>query len=559
MKSSFLYWVNLLVISIFAFGTTGCSDDDNKNEIYPPSLTLEAGETTETTVSFTMIPKHADEMAYLLVKKEATAPSLDQIFSEGTNYAATENAKVTVKDLERNTKYQVYAASKSGELKSEVASLELQTGDYTQLITLLEKGKNYYSYHIKTTAANTPVLHLGVEKDLLDFFLEDLTDETEIEAMKQDILVNFGYHGAGEKTYTLKDGEIDPDNNATLEVLAGIPQVILAVETDAEGNVTGKTSMIEFTTETPGTAPYNITIEVFEIKPTTARIICTPEQGIIYFYQVLFKKEVADQFIAEKGADAFRAYILNSGDRCDEGIDDFVWTKLSPDTDYVMYLIGIDANGDQVQVNKEFRTGKEASGDNIVLDRALKVLYWPGNYYVEFGDCEMAIDADNRFYPADGGAGNWVVIDCYGSESTDPNHPIFPTGTYTLDPNNTFATGTCSQKYTWANSWDAAGTVSSIDFASGSITVTQNGGNYQITMQFVSDEGTNFKCSYNGPLTFAAGASLSTTWSKFTALTNGSYRFSRDMQTHLNVLKHQQHSTSAVSIKEQLKAELKKK
>lgn len=97
MKSSFLYWVNLLVISIFAFGTTGCSDDDNKNEIYPPSLTLEAGETTETTVSFTMLPKHADEMAYLLVKKEATAPSLDQIFSEGTNYAATENVKEQLK------------------------------------------------------------------------------------------------------------------------------------------------------------------------------------------------------------------------------------------------------------------------------------------------------------------------------------------------------------------------------------------------------------------------------------------------------------------------------
>lgn len=96
------------------------------------------------------------------------------------------------------------------------------------------------------------MLHLGVEKDLLDFFLEDLTDETEIEAMKQDILVNFGYHGTGEKTYTLKDGEIDPDNNAIVEVLAGIPQVILAVETDAEGNVTGKTSTIEFTTETPG-------------------------------------------------------------------------------------------------------------------------------------------------------------------------------------------------------------------------------------------------------------------------------------------------------------------
>ena len=78
-------------------------------------------------------------------------------------------------------------------------------------------------------------------------------------------------------------------------------------------------------------------------------------------------------------------------------------------------------------------------------------------------------------------------------------------------------------------------------------------------MQFVSDEGSHFKCSYNGPLTFAAGASLSTTWSKFTAFTNGSYRFSRDMQTHLNVPKYQQHSTSAISIKEQLKTELKKK
>lgn len=83
MKSSFLYWVNLLVISIFAFGTTGCSDDDNKNEIYPPSLTLEAGETTETTVSFTMIPKHADEMAYLLVKKKQQPLVSIRFFQKG--------------------------------------------------------------------------------------------------------------------------------------------------------------------------------------------------------------------------------------------------------------------------------------------------------------------------------------------------------------------------------------------------------------------------------------------------------------------------------------------
>lgn len=558
MKSSLHYWANLLIVAIFAWGIAGCSDDDNKTTIYPPSLTLEAGEPTETTVSFTMVPENAEEMAYLLVKREATAPTADQIFSEGTSYAATENVKVTEENLERNTKYQVYAVSKNGELKSDVVSLELQTGDYSQFLTLLEKGKNYYSYHLKTTTANTPVLHLGVEKDLLDFFLEDLTDEEEIETMKQDILLNFGYHGTGEKTYTLKDGEMDPDNNAILEVLAGIPQVILAVETDEEGNVSGKTSMVEFTTEAPATAPYNIVIEVSEITQNSARIICTPESGIIYFYQVLFKKEVADQFITENGADAFRAYILNNGDRCDEGIDDFVWTKLSPDTDYVMYLIGIDANGDQMQVNKEFRTGNAGDSDNIVLDRALKVLYWPGNYYVEFGDCEMKVDANNRFYPADGGAGHWVVIDCYGSESTDPDNPIFPTGTYTLDPNNTAAPGTCTQQYTWVNSWDAAGTVSEITFASGSITVAPNGGNYQISMQFVSTEGADFKFSYNGPLTFAAGASIPVI-NKFTAPAAASYRFIPDTQTRLNVRKHQHNDDVSVLIKEKLKAEIKKK
>lgn len=558
MKSSLHYWANLLIIAIFAWGIAGCSDDDNKTMIYPPSLTLEAGEPTETTVSFTMIPENAEEMAYLLVKREATAPTADQILSEGTSYAATENVKVTEENLERNTKYQVYAVSKNGELKSDVVSLELQTGDYSQFLTLLEKGKNYYSYHLKTTTANTPVLHLGVEKDLLDFFLEDLTDEEEIETMKQDILLNFGYHGTGEKTYTLKDGEMDPDNNAILEVLAGIPQVILAVETDEEGNVSGKTSMVEFTTEAPATTPYNISIEVSEITQNSARIICTPESGIIYFYQVLFKKEVADQFITENGTDAFRAYILNNGDRCDEGIDDFVWTKLSPDTDYVMYLIGIDANGDQMQVNKEFRTGNAGDSDNIVLDRALKVLYWPGNYYVEFGDCEMAVGADGRFYPANGGAGNWVVIDCYGSESADPNNPIFPTGTYTLDPNNTAAVGTCSQQYTWVNSWDAADTVSQIDFASGSITVAQNEGNYQISMQFVSTEGTDFKCSYNGPLTFAAGASIPVL-NKFTAPAAASYRFIPDTQTRLNVRKHQHKDDASILIKEKLRAEIKKK
>lgn len=559
MKSGLHYWVNLLVISILAFNFTGCSDDDNKNEIVPPTLALQAGESTITTISFTMIAENAEDMAYLLTKTDAAAPTFDQIFSEGTIKAATENQPVIIENLEVNAKYKVYAAARNGELKSEVVSLETQTGDYTNLVTLLEKGKNYFSYHLKTTAENTPVLHLGVEKNLLDFFLEDLTDEAEIEKTKQELLVAFGYHGTGEKTYTLKDGEIDPDDNAVLEVLAGIPYVILAVETDAEGNVTGQTSMVEFITEAPAISPYGITIEVNDITPETAHIICTPDQGITYFYQALFTKEAAEQYIAENGAEGFRAYILNSGDRCDEGTDDFIWKKLSPDTDYVMYLIGIDANGDQKEVNKGFHTAKKEnpSGYNIIADRALKVLYYTGgNYYVEFGDCEMTLDATGNYYPTDGGAGNWVIIDCYGDESTDPENPVFSSGTYTFDPNNTYAFGTCSEEYTWANSWDADGNLTRINFSSGSITVTQNGTDYQINIQLITTENINFKCTYNGPLSFIAGQSPAIL-NKSATPSPAPHRFSRETQTDLNVQKYGQAHPS--SLKDKLKNKLGKK
>ena len=96
--------------------------------IVAPSVTLEGGTSTETTLTFTITPADAKVCAYAFQLSKDRAPSAAELFNgKGTTVAADKASPVTVDQLEPGTSYTIYAAAMSGEEISELASLEMTT------------------------------------------------------------------------------------------------------------------------------------------------------------------------------------------------------------------------------------------------------------------------------------------------------------------------------------------------------------------------------------------------------------------------------------------------
>ncbi len=109
-------------------GMLSCNDDGPDPEPVPtPSVTVEAGEPSATSLSFTVTPSDASEAAYVVVPAGTDVPSAAAILSDGSP-AETGKGKVYVATgLEPETEYTVAAAARNGEVYSEVATAAMTT------------------------------------------------------------------------------------------------------------------------------------------------------------------------------------------------------------------------------------------------------------------------------------------------------------------------------------------------------------------------------------------------------------------------------------------------
>ena len=126
MKNRVRFCLSVLAAAIFACGLTSCKDDP-ENPAPEPEVTLTAGAATETSVSFTVTPVHADRCAWTYGLKGDAAPDAAAIFANGTAVSADQPSDVTIPDLTPGTTYVAYAVAASGEHAGEVESIDLPT------------------------------------------------------------------------------------------------------------------------------------------------------------------------------------------------------------------------------------------------------------------------------------------------------------------------------------------------------------------------------------------------------------------------------------------------
>ena len=92
-----------------------------------PEIVLEAGETTENSLSFTATLTHAERAAYVcLAKTDDTAlPTAEEILADGT--AIEQSGEIVVEGLDAATTYVIAVAAANKEIVSEVDSIEMTT------------------------------------------------------------------------------------------------------------------------------------------------------------------------------------------------------------------------------------------------------------------------------------------------------------------------------------------------------------------------------------------------------------------------------------------------
>ena len=103
----------------------GCKSD-NPNVVTPvaPTVSIEKGNETTDSISFTVTTTNAEACAYMLY--EAAAPAANDVLANGTAIEVNKAVVVTIDELEADTQYNVAVAVRNGE-KTEVATYAAST------------------------------------------------------------------------------------------------------------------------------------------------------------------------------------------------------------------------------------------------------------------------------------------------------------------------------------------------------------------------------------------------------------------------------------------------
>lgn len=95
--------------------------------IVKPTVTLTAGEVTETTLSFTLVTTQAADVAYLCQTASEEAPDGDKILAEGVATEANTEKVITVDELMPDTEYTIYAAARNDDYLVEAEAITMAT------------------------------------------------------------------------------------------------------------------------------------------------------------------------------------------------------------------------------------------------------------------------------------------------------------------------------------------------------------------------------------------------------------------------------------------------
>lgn len=376
------------------------------------TLKAEVANITDTSLEFAITSANVDEVRYILLTSESTAPTSDNILKSGSSVTPNGTANVIIDELLADTAYTLYVAAKSGErtLETQASAQTEEAGSYpdTDALILVE-GVTDCTATFNITTQNSEVV-----KYLLSTAEEGYPGDEEVQA----------------------DG-IDLEPNTTQEVtltdLEAATDYILTVS--AKGKGLGTVASYPFTTAAAPTVSAALT------------------EDIGYDYAVLtveWANATAVKYVCiEAGSrDVTADQVIKNG--TDIEANKVRISDLKQTTAYEVYVAATSAGGTVVMADTlTFTTATEVESYVMASESttASSQKHDEGNYYITFTDSV---------------AGYILKADFYCDDSNN----YLASGTYTLGGYNI---GEISQNYTSFMYTPTDTTV--VKFASGSLDV----------------------------------------------------------------------------------------
>ena len=366
MKFNLRYLANLFVAALL-FCATGCKDDDTSGPEMP-AVKIAPGATTASSISFTATPEYADAAAYVCVEKGMLIPSAENILANGTALTLDKESLVEVKNLKDTTVYVVAAAAKMGDQIGNVVSVEIKTGAYENVLTVVEAGKSVISYHVKPSS-DSKYYHLAIPKAYWDYQLEGLSD-SEAETVKTAMLKQLGSVDKGEKTFTLTDNEVDASRNL-MQVFPNTEYLVIKSDCDATGNLTGSLDTLSLKTAENTLSTATITVELSRILSSGATIRFVPGALLNRYFIGIEEKAVIDQYIDKYGEEAWKRVLMTGGQMFESTIIASVSGKKQK-TEYSVFAVGIDDDLNFTELIRDDFTTKASAMPTVTLGAELK-------------------------------------------------------------------------------------------------------------------------------------------------------------------------------------------
>lgn len=243
---------------------------------------------------------------------------------------------------------------------------ESQPAQATVSLQAVETGKNFIKYKV-TAGADQYYAHgfwtaSYIDQVLKAYYstkLED-ADETTLKAAVRLLLQYQSYDDKGTLSYTINNGDND-GNGTNFFIPAGQDFYVAAnnlTNYDEKGGTAqmgDELSIVKMTTLAAGTSSESISVEYARLTDDEeATFNITPSSGIVTLYTLLAKKKELDQNVSIYGFD--KVFFASA-----EPWTATEWSKwgaeqawsLDGEDDYVMTVLGIDANGDWAKAECE--------------------------------------------------------------------------------------------------------------------------------------------------------------------------------------------------------------
>ncbi len=234
-------------------------------------------------------------------------------------------------------------------------SFELPDGVKDQekvAIEVNETGKNYITYSVTTANQNTTYAHMVIDEPTLNIFLQSYYDTTidqvvpeVLEACLRMCMTHFGYAGQGNATYRMQDNE-DDGSGHKFNIVAGLNYYLAVCELNNDDTLGETMKITDTATKKADVSAGNVSVSYKgQNEAGQAMFDFNGSDDILRIYTLYGHKDVMEAFIQIYGYE-YTMFAFGQVWTLDELKNDPNGWQVDEETDYAMYILGVDANGD---------------------------------------------------------------------------------------------------------------------------------------------------------------------------------------------------------------------